>query len=219
MIFVIVVGSPRGIRSTSNSIASYLSDQFEDLGSKTRTFFVNKLIHGSEVMSEFLSVLKVADVMVLSAPLYVDSQPASVIEFMQTFSEQWTPRDNKPGFVSIFNCGFPESRHNHIALEICEAFANANSLEWFGGLPIGAGQTINGDDLVSAGPRARRIRPALDLLAKALTKGNSVPPEALAKTRKWILPLRLFGWFGRMFWRKQAKHNKVLDKLDNKPYA
>jgi hypothetical protein len=219
MKLIMVVGSPRGIKSTSNSIARYLSDRFEEVGDKTLIFLVNKLIREPEVMSEFLSILKAADIMILTAPLYVDSQPASVIEFMQTFSERWTPRDNKLGFISIFNSGFPEAKHNHIAMEICEAFANATSLEWLGGLPIGAGQTINGDDLVSAGPRARRIRPALNLLAKALSKGNPVPPEAFTKTKKWILPLRLFGWFGRMFWRKQAKNNRVLDKLDDKPYA
>jgi len=218
MKIVLLVGSPRGHQSTSNSVVSYLSSRLEELGSTTHTYFVNTLIRKPEDMQEFLSISKTAETLVLSAPLYNDSQPASVVKFMELFSQQWTPKGNTLRFVAIFNNGFPEGKQNDVALEICESFAHANSLEWIGGLSYAGGQAVDGGDLASAGGAARFIRPALDLLAIALSKGDSVPPEAMALSRKYVLPIFLFGIGGNSFWKRKVKEYGTQERLNDRPY-
>jgi len=36
-------------------------------------------------------------------------------------------------FLAIVNCGFPEPRHTHVALNTARAFARRAELEWGGG--------------------------------------------------------------------------------------
>ncbi len=219
MNIVLVVGSPKGVKSTSSSVIKYLSSRFEDLNNSTQTFFVNKLIRKPEAMQEFLSASKKADTLVLSAPLYNDSQPGSVVKFMEDFSERWVSEGTDLRFAAIFNNGFPEAEHNDVALEICEAFARANSLEWIGGLSYASGQSIDGADLVSAGGAARFIRPALDLLVGALSNGESVPAEAMALSRKFVAPMWLFGFLGKRFWKSKVNKYGTQKRLNDKPYA
>ncbi len=219
MNIVLVIGSPKGVKSTSNSVIKYLSSHLENLGVATQTFFVNKLIRKPETMQEFLSASKSADTLVLSAPLYNDSQPASVVKFMEEFSERWVAEGTDLRFAAIFNNGFPEAEHNDVALEICEAFASANSLEWIGGLSYAGGQAVDGGDLASAGGVARFIRPALDLLAGALSNGESVPAEAKALSRKYVTPKWLFGFVGKRFWKSKVKKYGTQKRLNERPYT
>lgn len=218
MNIVLVVGSPKGRTSTSNSVINYLSSQLEDLSVATETFFVNTLIRNQDKMQEFLSASKMADVFVLSAPLYNDSQPGSVVKFMEDFSEQWVSEGTELRFTAIFNNGFPEGEHNDVALEICESFARANSLEWIGGLSYAGGQSVDGKDLSSAGGAARFIRPSLELLARALSNGESVPDKAKELSRKFVAPKFLFGMFGKSFWKGKAKEYGTQKRLNETPY-
>ncbi len=219
MNIVLVVGSPKGVQSTSNSVIKYLSNRLEDLGDTTQTFFVNALIRKSEKMQEFLSASKTANTLVLSAPLYNDSQPGSVVKFMEEFSEHWVSEGTDLRFAAIFNNGFPEAEHNDVALEICEVFARANSLEWIGGLSYAGGQAADGADLVSAGGVARFIRPALDLLAGALSNGESVPAEAMVLSRKYVIPKWLFGFLGKRFWKGKVTEYGTHKRLNDRPYV
>ena len=219
MNIVLLVGSPRGLQSTSNSVVKYLSNNLRELGDTTYTFLVNALIRKPEDMQEFLSTLKSADTLVLSSPLYNDSQPSSVVEFMERFTENWNSEGKAIRFAAIFNNGFPEAEHNDTALEICRMFAQANSLDWIGGLSYAGGQTVDGEDLISMGGAARFIRPALDLVAKALSNGEPFPSEAKALSRKYVTPLFLFGFVGKRFWNRKAKEYGAQTRLNDRPYV
>ncbi len=219
MNIVLVVGSPKGVKSTSNSVIKYLSDRLEDLGVTTQTFFVNALIRKPETMQEFLSASKTADTLVLSAPLYNDCQPGSVVKFMEEFSGSWVAEGTDLRFAAIFNNGFPEGEHNDVALEICEAFASTNSLEWVGGLSYAGGQAVDGVDLTLMGGAARFIKPALNLVAGALSTGESIPVEAMALSRKYVTPKWLFGFLGKRFWKSKVKKYGTQKRLNDRPYA
>ncbi len=92
----------------------------------------------------FRSVLKHinnTDTIVFSFPLYVDSPPSKVIEFMEYIKDNGINIKNK-NFYIIVNCGFLESKHNKIACEIIKNFCLNNSAIYKGCFKIGAGEII-----------------------------------------------------------------------------
>ena len=156
----------------------------------------------------------------LAAPFYVDCLPAPVIRVMELIvnHRQKQTRTKKPPFVAIINSGFPEPDQNLLALDICRVFARDADFEWVGGLPLGGGASIGGADLDAVGGRARHARPALSIMAKALSNGDDVPQEAIVKIRKAIIPRRLYIMVSHKGWNQVAKRNGVSDQLARRPY-
>lgn len=77
-----------------------------------------------------------ADIIVISSPLYADSLPSHVINFLINMSS--LDLTNK-SMYAIINCGFLEGIHNIVSLEILSNYCDANKMEYMGGLGIGGG--------------------------------------------------------------------------------
>ena len=218
--FLLLSGSPRGKMSTSYSILEYLKTQLEGHGKSCEIIIAHKILRKETDFDNFCNLLDNADYLVLTAPLYVDSLPSHVIEILTRLSER---RRNKssgvnPKFLALVNNGFPEERQNHIALQMCDQFAQEANLDWYGGIPFGGGAIIDGVSLDSVGGRGRHARAAMVLLADALSKNEELPGECISRINKRIIPTRMYIMMAHRGWKRRSESNNVRDRLKDQPY-
>jgi len=218
--FLLLSGSPRGKMSTSYSLLEYLKTQLEGLGKSCELFISHKILRNEDDFDNFCDLLDDADYLVLAAPLYVDSLPSHVIETLTRLLKRKrnNSSDENPKFLAIVNNGFPEQQQNHLALQMCNQFAQEANLQWIGGVPFGGGAIIGGARLDSTGGRGRHARSAMDILAEALSKNEELPEDCISRINKRVVPRRLYIMIAHQGWKKQSGSNKVRDRLEDQPY-
>ena len=210
---LLLVGSPRTRKSTSNSLGTYLFERLNALDVQTETIYLHTVLRSPEKMKALLAAVDAADLVLLAFPLYVDSLPAPVIEALERIAAHRKGRTTRQLFAAIANCGFPEMEHNATALAICGTFARQAGFEC-----AGEGM-VHGIPLNELDGRAIPLRQALDLAAEALATGAAIPAAAQDLLAKPFIPARLYHFLGRFGWRQQAKTYGAQGKLKNKPYT
>jgi hypothetical protein len=221
---LLLIGSPKTSKSTSNSLGEYL---FKVLGAQsiqTEKIYLHTTIRSSEKMKTLMETVDTMDLVTLAFPLYVDSQPAPVIDALEQIATNRQSRKytHKPMFTAISNCGFPEAMQIATAQAICEIFAEQAEFQWAGGLALGGGHGLGEKPLEERGGRTSNIRKALELAADTLAHGQCITKEAQDLISKPLVPswfpfwaYRLIGGFG---WKQQAKQYGVQKSLDRQPY-
>jgi hypothetical protein len=208
---LLLVGSPRKEKSTSNSLGEYLLNKFGNEDFNTKKVFLHYKKQMKE--QEILDNIDWADLIILSFPLYVDCLPADVIKNLEMIKEKYGSTQNKE-FFAISNCGFPESYHNDTALKICNQFAIEMSWEWKGSLAVGMGAAINGTQLIEPKGMVKNIVQELDnVYDKLIHTSDSIIASAEPSIPKWLYIV-----MGNMGWRYQAFKNGVWNELKDKPY-
>jgi multimeric flavodoxin WrbA len=218
---LLLVGSPKTRKSTSNSLGGYLFEQLSARSIQTETIYLHTVLRSPTKMQALLDAVDAADLVTLAFPLYVDSLPAPVIEALERIAAHRQRRDpsHRQLFTAIANCGFPEAYQTATALAICETFARQAGFEWAGALALGGGQMINGAPLAQGGGKTIPIRKSLELAAEGLVQGQAIPKAAQDLLGKPIVPhwvYRLMGGFG---WKQQAKRYGAQKLLRQQPYA
>ncbi len=217
---VLLVGSPRTRKSSSQALGGYLFDRLALGQVQTETFYIHTSLYSTERMQALMEAVDAADLVMLAFPLYVDSLPAPVMAALERITARRAGKTgNRPRFAALANCGFPESVHNQTAIAICETFARQAGFDWAGALSLGAGEgLVHGAALAEAGGPAIPIRKALDLAAAALVQGEAIPQSAVDLLAKPIIPGWLYRWMGVFGWRQQAKQYGVQNGMQRKPY-
>ena len=217
---LLLVGSPRGQKSTSMSLGTYLLDQLNERGLETETVFIQRSLKSEKSCEELLGAVNTADVLILAFPLYVDSLPAPVIKVLELIRRhrKATESPKVQRLLAISNSGFPEAHQNETALAICRYFALEVGIEWVGGLALGGGEAIDGRLLQEVSGRARHAIKSRSLTAAALAKDEPVPTEAVNRMAKSIVPTRLYVMFGKRRWKKQGKRHGTEKKLYDRPH-
>lgn len=237
---LILIGSPKGKRSASNNFASYIENRFKKNGVETETDYI---VHHQKAdrLQKFVKKAFNYELMVMVAPLYIDSIPAVTIKFMEEFSSYKKAQDinfphkhlksgneslsetpNQKLFV-VFNSGFPEPSHNDLAIQMCEIFAHRSDMEWTGGITIGMGAAFQSRSVKNAGGMARNLRKGLDAIVDNLTLDEPILPETIHTASKPLMPLFLakfiMRYFGGFMWKGQVKDDAVKKKMYDRPYA
>lgn len=217
---VLLVGSPRTKKSTSNSLGGYLMEGLAARGIETETVYIHTSLSSPERMQSLLEKVNSADLTLLAFPLYVDSLPAPVIAALEKIAAHRAGRATHQRFAAIVNCGFPEADHNATALAICSEFARQTGFAWAGSLSLGAGEgMVHGTPLNELDGRASVLKQALDLAAESLAQGQAIPRAAQTLWDKPFIPGWLYRWMGIYGWRQQAKQYGVENMLKRQPYA
>ena len=219
---LLLVGSPRTRKSTSQALGGYLLDQLGAQSIQVETIYLHTVLRSAEKMRALLAEVDAADLVLLAFPLYVDSLPAPVIDALERIAAHRRAAENlRPAlFAALANSGFPEATHNATALAICEVFARDAGFTWAGSLALGAGEgLVHGEALKDAGGPAILIKKALDLAAQALIKGESIPTAATTLLAKPIIPAWLYRFIGGFGWFQQAKKYGVQKLLKRKSYS
>jgi multimeric flavodoxin WrbA len=216
---LLLVGSPRTRKSTSNSLGTYLFERLNALDIQTETIYLHTVLRSQEKMKALLNAVDAADLVMLAFPLYVDSLPAPVITALERIAAHRRERTSTQLFAAIANCGFPEMEHNTTALAICATFARQAGFQWAGSLALGAGEgMVHGTPLNELDGRAIPLRQALDLAAEALATGAAIPAAAQDLLAKPFIPAWIYHFLGKFGWQQQARSYGVQRNLKNKPY-
>jgi multimeric flavodoxin WrbA len=214
---LLLVGSPRTRKSTSNSLGSYLHEQLAARSIETETIYLYTVLRSAAKTQALQDAVDAADLVTLTFPLYVDSLPAPIIETLERIAAHRRGQPSRPQiFTAIANNGFPEAAHNATALAICETFARQAGFMWAGALALGGGGMIGGAALT--GGRTARIRQALDLTAVELAEGQPIPTAAQDLLDRPAIPHWAFRLMAELGWRLQARHHGAWGSLKRRPY-
>ncbi|PWH12357.1 MAG: NAD(P)H dehydrogenase [Anaerolineae bacterium] len=218
---LLLVGSPRGRKSTSHAIGAYLMEQLAARGLETETVPIYPLLNNPQKMESLLEQVDSADLTVLAFPLYVDTLPAPVILLLERLAAHRSTHSTPgQGFAALANCGFPEWRHNANALAICAEFATETGLQWLGSLALGAGEgMVHGTPLNEAGGQVIPLKKAIERAAESLAQGQPIPAEAQKFIEKPFIPAWLYRLMGGLGWKQQAKRWGAQNDMARQPYS
>ncbi len=208
---LLLIGSPKGLEgSNSGRLGSRVVDGLKERGWSSESIHLHQAVRSEEAMEQLLAAIRQADVVLLAAPLYVDSLPAPVIRAFERIAAERKPEDIErvARFASILNCGFVEPQQNRTCQRMLKRFADCAGFEWVYGVSLGA-----------TGRTTKRVCRALDILVEALDLELLVSEEAGQLTDKPVLPPWLYILGGNMMWKQWADRNGVKDRLRARPYA
>jgi hypothetical protein len=217
---LLLVGSARRPRSTSESLGTYLLERLAEHGFETETLLLHRVDKSEEGRLSLLAASDRADLLIIAFPLYVDNLPALVIRAMEQITQHRRQGAGRLGqrLLAIVNCGFPEAKDNETALAICRRFAREAGFNWVGGLALGGGPAIDGQPLSKVQGMARNVIHSLDLTAAALAEGQPLPSEAVEAMATPIVPTWVYMLMGGFGWRQQARKHRVQKRLHAQPY-
>ncbi len=225
---LLLVGSPRGSKSTSESLGIYLLNKLQEKGIETEKVRLYSSMKLDEEHKHLFSSIDRSDILILTFPLYVDSLPSLVTKVLEMISEHRESIENpkKHQFVAISNNGFPEAHQNDTALAICHRFAKQTGMEWAGCLGVGGGEGIGfvaklfgGKPLEKLGFISRKERKSLDLITEFLATSEKNSQEVMEFRTNRPMPNWMYVLVGIIFeWRRKAKKNKVWNRVYDRPY-
>ena len=153
--------------------------------------------------------------MLIAFPLYVDSLPMPLIKTLEAIEKESKNLESLPKVYGISQCGFYVASQNYTALKIVENFCERLNLRWQYGIGIGAGVLLNHTKDIKHGP-TKPIYDGICFLCKDINKNLDEKRENVYISPS--LPRFLYKLGGNMMWRKQAKINKVADKINLAPF-
>jgi hypothetical protein len=220
LLATLFIGSPKGQRSVSDALGTYLLERLREHGVNTIKHYLQQELASDQGTNALLSSVAETDIIILVAPLYADSHHSGVIKMMELVHENQKKltRSKRRIMTAISNSGFPEARHNDVSLAISRKFALECGFEWAGGLALGGGQSISRGRLEKAGGKVRNVKKALDLAAAALAKGEAMPEEAVTLMAEPMVPKWLYLLIGNIGWYWQARKKGCWERLDRRPY-
>lgn len=216
---LLLVGSPKRPRSTSDALGTYLLERLKEKGVSANKIFIHQLLVSEQGVNTLLRSVGEADIVILSSPLYADSHHSGVIAAMELIHSDLKDKlhAGKRMMAALSNSGFPESSHNDLSLAMSRRFALECGFEWAGGLALGAGESIGGRRLEKAGGLVRNVRKSLDLAAEALAKGGKVPDEAVELMARPLMPTWFYLLTGNIGWFRRARKQGCREPLDSRP--
>ena len=218
---LLLVGSPRGMASTSNSLGDHLLSLLEERGMALKKLAVYPALADEKKLGELLAAVDACHLLVLAFPLYVDHLPAPLIDMLQQVAERRQGRqgETRQSLAAIVNCGFPETAHCRPAAEIMRIFAAQAGFRFLGCLALGMGGAIGNRPLAKVGPIVRHQVKALKGAASCLAEGKEIPADVIALMGKAMMPRWFYSLVADWGWKRTAKKHGSSRKLRDQPYA
>ncbi|MGL4798703.1 MAG: NAD(P)H-dependent oxidoreductase [Cellulosilyticaceae bacterium] len=211
-------GSPRAKGSLSSWFIEYLSPSKSDV--ECVEYNTLKLHRQPDLTSTFDGILD-CDALVVVTPLYVDSLPSHLLEFLKKLENYTQSLSNPPTLIlyGVLNCGFIEGHQNRIAIRILENYAVRMGWQFGGGIGIGGGEMFKG--LKNSVPRQAKIicpiYEALDALSHAVYTSTPLSSSPHFVSPKF--PKFAFVCMGSLGWLSSLKPNHTsLRKLFYRPH-
>jgi hypothetical protein len=191
---LLIVGSSKGVKSTSYALGRALLERLESRGMIAETVIVGAALHFEDKQAKMQEAVEEADLIVFSFPLYVDQLPAPLIKALEIIAERRSCHrpDKLQRITTVIQCGFPEDIHNRPAVEIIKRFAVETGFGWAGALAMGMGGAVGRKALEKAGGMVRNVIKALDLAALSLLRGDAIPEGAVELMSKPLMPRWLY---------------------------
>lgn len=215
-------GSPRGKSSNSRLILSWMAEGMSQAGAGADIPILD-LARQSELGAQVAAFLD-ADEIVLAFPLYTDSVPGLVKNFLEALATQGSARLKGKRVAFVVQSGFPEAIHSQ------------NTAAWLSRLCSRLGM-IHGGTAIRGNSEGLRLMPP-QMIAKArrdfigfgadLASSGSFSLERSAKVAgPSRLPQATLGLMrfmevlgiGNLYWDAMLKKNKAYDRRFDAPYG
>ena len=219
---LLLVGSPRGIRSNSTSVGNYLVEALKKNGTveEAKTIVLTRMIRSDEKLDEILETIKNSDLIILASPLYDDTVTYVTLKTLEYIAEHQKAPGNekiyhKKLFFPLVNSGFPEPEQMEMLIALFKNFASKTGFEWAGSLSVGSGQGLGGDKGKALEEGGGMVKPVIEALDKiAYSIGQNIYSDETVKLfpdlffKWWFRPImKLFVRMGNNGWKKTAKAN------------
>jgi hypothetical protein len=218
---LLLIGSPRGKASVSNSLGDHLLSLLKQRGWETDKKFIYPAFSDEKKGAELLAAVDSCALLILAFPLYVDHLPAPVIDLLRLIAERRLGRQIAPtqALAAIVNCGFPETAHCSQAREITRIFAKQAGFHFLGCLALGMGGAVGNRELAKAGGIVRHQVKALAQAASYLAAGEEIPAAVIKLMGKAMMPRWFYNLAADWGWKRAAKKYGSSHKLHDRPYS
>lgn len=211
---LLLSGSYRGKRTTSQSVLNYLSRHLE----KNRFNITHIRLPGNLLDAPYMETLlhhvNVADCLVLCSPKYNLSLPGPVMDFFDLlYRKKGSLSAKKRTFVPIVQFEAPVG--GDIIQRICRCFSDAMEFQWDGCLILPAAGEIKGRPMEETEGTIKPIRKALVLAARDISSGRPLSRKT-KNTATQHMPVWLIILIVNMLIRQFCKKNNV--SIGSRPY-
>ena len=205
---MMIDGSPKVSRSNSGYFLSVLSNFIES--KDIVKYRLTKKLDYEKIISNIKNI----DILVLAFPLYVDSLPSHVLDFLSILEDNFKGKLKDITVYVISNCGFYEGNQNKTALKIMRCWCRKINLKWGQGIGIGAGEMMGGLSNVPMGKGPNTsLGLALKNLARNINERNSGEDVFTIPN---MFPRFVFRLVANRFWVSKANKNGLNKKDLNK---
>lgn len=189
---VFLLGSPRGVKTCTESIADYLGARLA--GFEVQKQRAHQIFHDSARMAAFEESLRGAQLVVLCSPVYVHSLPWPFQEVLTALADSPT-RGGLSGLkvIAVIHSGYLEEIQRQTCFEMCQHFCRETGMVYQGGLGFGASPLIGARPLESTGWLMRWVRRALGEVATCIADDRELSERAIRLIRRHfaLMPKRL----------------------------
>jgi hypothetical protein len=163
-----------------------------------------------------------ADVVILAFPLYTDSMPGIVKEFIEML-QPYDGQEGNPKMGFVIQSGFPEPAHSRYVQQYLERLTGRLKAEYAGTVVKGGVEGIQ----IMPGWMTRKLYRRFYRLGKYLYKRRVFNPRILKKLAPWeqLPPFRLFMFrmmqrsrMANFYWNSQLKENGAFEKRFDRPF-
>lgn len=185
---MIINGSPRAPRSNSQKYAKIFQAK-SPMPTEYFTITKNNHLELCKKMNDFTHVL-------LVFPLYADSIPVTLLNFLKTL--EINSPSQKPKFCIMINCGFIEPNQNDIAVKMIQFFCQSQGYSFGSVLRIGSGEAI------LTTPFQKLVEWKIKKFSLAITKEKNVSLKVTMP-----LPKKVFVKASTKYWENYEKKNGI----------
>lgn len=197
--YTLINGSPKINLSNSNNFLNKLRPHLNE-------YNIFHLIKSKK--EEILKSIKKSEVIVFSFPLYVDSPPSMLLEFLDYIIDNKINLTNKLVYI-IINCGFREGIQNKTAIDIMKNWCNKTNAKYASSILIGAGEIVGKEKYKFISNNATN---KLKIFNNYI-KNKEIQPDII--TTVDILDNRLYCLLANISWTNHGKKHR-LSKTDIK---
>ena len=133
---------------------------------------------------------------VLVFPLYADSLPVSLLDFLKSLEAARSER--RPTVSVMINCGFLEYEQNMVAMDMVRLFCRRN------GYPFGSVLMIGGGEAILDTPFRLLAGRRIAAFARAVAEGRAQSMHVTMPITK-----RMFVWASDIYWRMYGRRHGV----------
>ena len=209
MKYVVVNGSPRGRKSNSDRIISWMTQDSQDV----QKVYVADIKKHDEAMK----AISDADRYLMVFPLYTDAMPGMTKAFMEKM-QQINLEEKSIAFV--VHSGFSEPIHSRMVERYCAYFAKTNKMKFLGCVVMGGSEAMQ----VAPDGYFGKKKEYFEALGQNIMNGELLDQallqriagaEQFSKIKIFILKLLPTG----MYWNSRLKKNGAYEKRFDKPYS
>lgn len=194
--YTLINGSPKMSSSNSNNFLKKLSSNLDAYSifelKKSKKEDILKSINNSETI-------------VFAFPLYVDSPPSIVLDFLDYIVDNKINLKSKLVYV-IINCGFREGSQNITAINIIKNWCNKTNAKYGCSILIGAGEIVGKESYRYISTKAMK---SLNRFNK-IVKSKELEKDII--TTVDLLDNKLYCFLANISWNNQGKKFKLSKK-------